>query len=251
MGKHKKRRSRSPERKKRSRSRDRHRKLRSQSPKHKRKSRSRTRSPRPKHRSPQHYCIVPSTSTLQSKQSKVFSLEDYKRELDQLFFSDRDVIIKGTPQYDEFWSFFQKYQAMKKRQGITNWTPPSSEPKNELGVPITYHRAFLLNFTLNLPHPDKLLSRLPPEDIDRQSSRPKLTRENLMEFHQIIQLYLEFLQREKITKLKKLRESQEKLPIAQYKNDIIKAVADNQVIIIAGQFPQKLCFEVSLMDICF
>lgn len=223
MGKDKKRRSRSPERRKRSRSRERRKRSRSKTPKHKRESRS---------KSPQY--VAQSTSKTQPKPVKEFSFEDYKKELDMLFFTDRDVIKKGTPQYDEFWVFFHKYQVMRKRQGITSWAPPCSEPKNELGIPTNYHRAFLLNFTLNLPHPDKLLSRLPLDDQDRKS-RQRLTRENLMEFHQIIQLYLEFLQREKMTKLKKLRESQEKLPIAQYKNDIIKAVAENQVVIIAGK----------------
>lgn len=222
MGKDKKRRSRSPERRKRSSSRERRKRSRSRTPKHKRKSRS----PPPKHHE-----AAPSSAT--PKVVKEFSFEDYKKELDQLFFSDRDIIKKGTPQYGEFWNFFQKYDTMKKRQGIS-WNPPQSEPKNELGIPMNYHRAFLLNFTLNLPHPDKLLSRLPIDDPDKRPIRPRLTRENLMEFHQIIQLYLEFLQREKMTKLKKLRESQEKLPIAQYKKDIIKAVAENQVVIIAG-----------------
>ena len=55
-----------------------------------------------------------------------------------------------------------------------------------------------------------------------------------MEFHQIILLYLEFLQREKMQKLKKLRESQDKLPISQFKDEIIKTVLSNQVVIIAG-----------------
>ena len=95
----------------------------------------------------------------------------------------------------------------------------------------------MLNFGLNLPPPDKLLSRIPPVDYsERKSARPRLTREQLMEFHQIILLYLEFLQREKMVKLKKLRESQDKLPIAQFKDEIIKTVFEKQVIIIAGMF---------------
>ena len=172
-----------------------------------------------------------------SKVNQEFSFEDYKKDLDVLFFTDRDVIKKSTPQYEEFWKFFNKYQIMRKRQGVTNWVPPKTNPTNELGIPTVYHRSFMLNFGLNLPPPDKLLSRIPPVDYsERKSARPRLTREQLMEFHQIILLYLEFLQREKMVKLKKLRESQDKLPIAQFKDEIIKTVFEKQVIIIAGMF---------------
>ena len=110
-----------------------------------------------------------------------FSFEDYKRDLDLLFFTDRDVIKKDTTQYNEFWKFFAKYQSMRRRQGITSWTAPRYQPSNDLEIPLTYHRTFLLNFGLNLPPPEKLLSRLPPHDPDTRSNRPRLTKENLME----------------------------------------------------------------------
>lgn len=203
-----------------------------------RRKRSRSRSPR-KHKESKRYDEKeprekkPTTS----KVNQEFSFEDYKKDLDVLFFTDRDVIKKSTPQYEEFWKFFNKYQIMRKRQGVTTWIPPKTNPTNELGIPTVYHRSFMLNFGLNLPPPDKLLSRIPPVDYsERKSARPRLTREQLMEFHQIILLYLEFLQREKMVKLKKLRESQDKLPIAQFKDEIIKTVFEKQVIIIAGMF---------------
>lgn len=217
MPKEKRRRSRSPSRSKRSRS---------SSPR-RRKDQSRSRDERSFR---QNVSDVP----------KEFSFEDYKKELDVLFFTDRDVIKKGTPQYEEFWKFFNKYQLMRTRQGSNVWIAPRSSPSNELGIPSVYHRSFLINFGLNLPPPDKLLDRIPASVSERKSSRSKLTRENLMEFHQIILLYLEFLQREKMVKLKKLRESQQKLPIAQFKAEIIKAVAEHQIIIIAGMESFKL-----------
>jgi hypothetical protein len=203
-----------------------------------RRKRSRSRSPR-KHKESKRYDEKEPREKKQttSKVNQEFSFEDYKKDLDVLFFTDRDVIKKSTPQYEEFWKFFNKYQIMRKRQGVTNWIPPKTNPTNELGIPTVYHRSFMLNFGLNLPPPDKLLSRIPPVDYsERKSARPRLTREQLMEFHQIILLYLEFLQREKMVKLKKLRESQDKLPIAQFKDEIIKTVFEKQVIIIAGMF---------------
>lgn len=200
--------------------------------------RSRSSSPR-RHKSSSNNQEKRSSSSkrTQSETPREFSFEDYKKELDILFFSDRDVIKKGTPQYEEFWKFHSKYQLMRARQGGNEWIAPRSTPSNQLGIPTNYHRSFLINFGLNLPPPDKLLDRLPASVTERKSSsRPKLKREHLMEFHQIILLYLEFLQREKMVKLKKLRESQEKLPIAQFKSEIIKAVSEHQIIIIAGNF---------------
>lgn len=201
-----------------------------------RRKRSRSRSPK-KHESKKYDDKEPREKKHAAKINQEFSFEDYKKDLDTLFFTDRDVIKKSTPQYEEFWKFFNKYQIMRKRQGVTHWIPPKSNPTNELGIPVVYHRSFMLNFGLNLPPPEKLLSRIPPvEYSERKSARPRLTREQLMEFHQIILLYLEFLQREKMVKLKKLRESQDKLPIAQFKDEIIKTVFEKQVIIIAGMF---------------
>ena len=57
-----------------------------------------------------------------------------------------------------------------------------------------------------------------------------------------------------MTKLKKLRKSQNKLPIAEYKQQILDSVEQNQVVIVAGdtgcgkstQVPQYL-LQVSLL----
>ena len=219
MPKHSKKRSRSPER--------RRRKSRSRSPeRRRRKSQSHSPQLKLKNEKSRSSRDGPSNHT----HRKEFSFEDYKEDLDCIFFTQRDFIKKGSAEYEDFWKFFGKYVAMQKKQGVS-WTPPKAELPNELGIPSSFHRFFMLNFSLSLPPPEKLLSRLPQRSTDDQ---PQLTRHNLMEFHQIILLYLEFLQREKIQKLKKLRESQEKLPIAQFREEIVAAVSTNQVVIIAG-----------------
>ena len=216
-----------------------------------RRKRSRSRSPRKYSKEYKHDERESRERKQVTKTSQEFSFEDYQKDLDTLFFTDRDVIKKGTPQYEEFWKFFSKYQMMRKRQGITTWVAPKTNPTNELGIPTVYHRSFLINFGLNLPPPDKLLSRLPPTNSERKSSRTRLNREQLMEFHQIILLYLEFLQREKMAKLKKLRESQEKLPIAQFKDEIIKTVSEQQIIIIAGMLSTITKLRNNLSIHCF
>jgi HrpA-like RNA helicase len=54
------------------------------------------------------------------------------------------------------------------------------------------------------------------------------------EFQQIISLFLDFLQKEKFAKLKKLRESQANLPIAEFRDEILEKIAQNRVVIVAG-----------------
>lgn len=211
-----------------------HSRKRSRSPKRQRKN---SRSPEHRSRDEKHKSRCEFSSNSRDHKSlsnhgrkKEFSFEDYKEDLDCLFFTHRNIIKKDSAEYEDFWKFYGKYVNMQKKQGVS-WIPPKAELPNELGIPKSFHRFFMLNFNLDLPPPEKLLSQLPQKGAD---DLPQLTRHNLMEFHQIILLYLEFLQREKLQKLKKLRESQEKLPIAQFQEEIVKAVSTNQVVIIAG-----------------
>ena len=54
------------------------------------------------------------------------------------------------------------------------------------------------------------------------------------QFQTILSTYINFLQKEKLAKLKKLREGQANLPIAEYKEQILEKLRDNQVLIVAG-----------------
>ncbi|XP_054718318.1 probable ATP-dependent RNA helicase DHX34 [Uloborus diversus] len=61
-----------------------------------------------------------------------------------------------------------------------------------------------------------------------------LTSHHLIEFAYIIELYLNCLKKQKEEKLRKLKESQENLPIFKYRNAILKAVESNSVVLVAG-----------------
>ena len=54
------------------------------------------------------------------------------------------------------------------------------------------------------------------------------------EFEYIIHCYLEFCQKERMSKLKKLRSSQANLPIAAKRSEIVDLVAKNKILLIAG-----------------
>ena len=56
----------------------------------------------------------------------------------------------------------------------------------------------------------------------------------MSQFQLILSTYINFLQKEKFAKLKKLREGQANLPIAEYKDQILEKLRDNQVLIVAG-----------------
>jgi HrpA-like RNA helicase len=77
-----------------------------------------------------------------------------------------------------------------------------------------------------------LFFRIPYQDDDYADEI--LTEEMVSEFQQIISLFLDFLQKEKFAKLKKLRESQANLPIAEFRDEILEKIAQNRVVIVAG-----------------
>ena len=54
------------------------------------------------------------------------------------------------------------------------------------------------------------------------------------EFRHILQTFLAFQQKEKLAKVRKLRESQRNLPIAEYREEILDRLEHNQVVIVAG-----------------
>jgi hypothetical protein len=79
---------------------------------------------------------------------------------------------------------------------------------------------------------DDAISRMPIRDYE--SSRPPIPRRELEEFAKILALFIDFTQKEKFKKLKKLRESQRNLPIAEYEQEIVEKVKQFPVVLVAG-----------------
>ena len=74
--------------------------------------------------------------------------------------------------------------------------------------------------------------RIPFQDDDYADEI--LSEDMVKEFQKILSLFLDFLQKEKFSKLRKLRESQANLPIAEFRDEILEKVAQNRVVIVAG-----------------
>ncbi|KAL7295806.1 hypothetical protein TKK_0010856 [Trichogramma kaykai] len=148
-----------------------------------------------------------------------FTYTMYKHDLNKIFSSY--PLIQDT---NEFWQFVKKYELIEKKKNVS----PNKTTKvglNSIGIPEEYNRTHCLNFTLNYKD-DELFINVP-------ESR-QLTTEKLKKFKEIIIIYMDFKQKEKFQKLKKLRNDQANLPVAQYKNQIVEAVKNERVVIIAG-----------------
>lgn len=148
-----------------------------------------------------------------SEEEKDFSFEKYKYELNLIFFRDEDIIKYGSEEYHDFWRFLRKYDDMQKKTGkkFCDSGPPLMN--EELGIPVEFDKRYLVSISLSASL-DELMSRIPPRDRDTGRWLPQ---RRVTEFRDVLMLYLDFKQKEKFKKFKKLRESQANLPVAQYR----------------------------------
>ncbi|KAK3098811.1 hypothetical protein FSP39_023323, partial [Pinctada imbricata] len=102
---------------------------------------------------------------------------------------------------------------------------------NTLGLPAHYDKRYKINVAFRIKNVDVFLKkgRLVDYDVEEE-----LTIERVKQFKYILLHYLDFLQKQKFNKLKKLRTDQENLPIFQFKQKIIDMIGENQVVVIAG-----------------
>ncbi|XP_011135591.1 probable ATP-dependent RNA helicase DHX34 [Harpegnathos saltator] len=166
--------------------------------------------------------------------NEAFCFSKYKHELSKIFTANPNLVYDVT----DFWKFVEKYESVRKQLNDNDESVADSV-LNSIGVPENYHKSYCLNFKLNLSN-GELFARVP--------ETKQLTKSRLLKFKDVVVLYLDFKQKEKFNKLKKLRDMQANLPVAQYKDKIIEMVKREKVVIIAGdtgcgkstQIPQYL-----------
>ncbi|XP_057341337.1 probable ATP-dependent RNA helicase DHX34 [Microplitis mediator] len=162
------------------------------------------------------YIKIPSDN-----EDDIFSFIKCKHELNKVFVAHNQLV----QDIEDFWSFVKKYEAIENKLGKNKSKDLVNTDLNSLGVPTHYHKSHCINIKVNIKF-DELFARVPQVK--------ELNNNRLLKFKDIILLYLNFKQKEKFTKLKKLRENQENLPVAKYKDEIINAVKEERVVIIAG-----------------
>ena len=164
-----------------------------------------------------------------------YDFSRHKSKLNKIFFRDEDLVKQNSKEYGEFWQFLSKYQTIERRKA------EKSEGKNKrsrrdvsdnLRVPNVAKPEHSLNFKLKPSKTKDLMNRIPFQD--RDYDRDYLSSSMVEQFRKILGIYINFLQKEKFSKLRKLRASQASLPIADYREEIISQIRDNQVVIVAG-----------------
>ncbi|XP_030753953.1 probable ATP-dependent RNA helicase DHX34 [Sitophilus oryzae] len=141
-------------------------------------------------------------------ESKFKSVEEYKRELTRFLEEHANI---SPP--EEFWIFYDKYQNAQKLR-TSNDT--------------------VQNKVLNIEFKEKniLFEKLPV--LDRHGEKFNISRSSFEQFLLIIKIFQDFQQKTKFSKLKKLRNAQNDLPIAQFKEEIIDKIRNHKVVLIAG-----------------
>ncbi|XP_045216497.2 probable ATP-dependent RNA helicase DHX34 [Mercenaria mercenaria] len=172
------------------------------------------------------------TSDRTSSSDREFNFLQFKYSLNKIFFRDQYFMKRGSKEYDDFWVFVEKYQNFQKRQREKTPKPcVSGSMETDLGIPAHYDKRYRINITLKNRDVEDFIKkgRLADAEIDKE-----ITVERVKEFKNILMHYLDFQQKQKLAKLKKVKTDQENLPIFQYKSDIVQLVRDNQVVIVAG-----------------
>lgn len=157
----------------------------------------------------------------------VFSFLDFKYELDKILLGHyyRDALVDNV---DDFWLFVKKYENLLKKSGQCILPSPKTFERLSTDIPSAYDKNHNVNLYLTTPF-DELYSRLPYTE-----KRQRLPLKKIKQFLNIHTYYMDFREKEKFNKLKKLRKSQKNLPVAAHKNEIIEALRFNQVLVLAG-----------------
>lgn len=201
------------------------------------------------HRSPNNRDLNASDHDAGTTNLVNFSFLDYKSELAKIVvgYSKRDKLVDDI---DDFWLFVQKYENLLRHSGQSILPEPIDKTNDEIPFSF-YNKAFFNSLHITVPF-DELYSR-----ISTYSQSTKLSELKVKQFMQIVEQYLDFRQKEKFAKLRKLLQTKAELPVAKYKAEIQAAVQNEQVVLIAGdtgcgkstQIPQYL-YEAGYQSIC-
>ncbi|CAH0399530.1 unnamed protein product [Chilo suppressalis] len=167
-------------------------------------------------------CLSPS-STQNIKSD--FSFLDYKRNLNKilLYSNESNTVVNNL---EDFWVFTAKYEAMLKKVGKPLVQDSRSKQEfNDIGVSVQFSKSECINFSTRIKYIDTSIDERGKQKLDK----------NLFEaFLNIVSTYVDFKNKEKFDKLKKLRQAQQDLPVAKYRTEIVSAVQDKRVVIVAG-----------------
>lgn len=142
---------------------------------------------------------------------KPFSFLDYKRILEKVFLNEELV-----EDVNDLWLFVKKFETVTMKKASDDKPLIPNLSSNPLELPETFDKMHLINLKMYYSD-DELASRLPTYDQEEEYEKRPLTKEDITKFRQLVLMYMDFKQKEKFNKLRKLRESQRNLPVYQFK----------------------------------
>ncbi|XP_062454268.1 probable ATP-dependent RNA helicase DHX34 isoform X2 [Rhea pennata] len=156
-----------------------------------------------------------------------------RRRLEELYFREQDYIRAGSEESRNFWAFFERLRRFQSRRNEHEREPAASRCPAEppaasrlLDLPRQYDARYRINLSVLSADVEGLVRGRRPD--------PGLPREQLSEFRMALLHYLDFTQKQSFAKLAKLHRERAALPIAQYRDRLLRAVAQNQVVVVAG-----------------
>lgn len=144
------------------------------------------------------------------KTKRPFTFLDYKRILEKVFFNE-DLV----EDINDVWLFVKKFESFTMKKSISDNSVVSNS-SNPIKLPEMFDKMHLINLKMNYSD-DELASRLPTYDQEETYEKRPLTKEDIAKFRQLVLMYMDFKQKEKFNKLRKLRETQQNLPVYQFK----------------------------------
>uniref|UniRef100_A0A452H9F0 Uncharacterized protein n=1 Tax=Gopherus agassizii TaxID=38772 RepID=A0A452H9F0_9SAUR len=166
-----------------------------------------------------------------------WSCPEMRRRLEELYFREQDYIRAGSEDSRQFWAFFerlQRFQTLKAEGELAPRAPPArADPSAALGLaglPQEYDPRYRINLSVLSGDVEGL--------AQGRSGGPRrgpgVPAERLSQFRAALLHYLDFAQKQSFAKLAKLQRERAALPIAQYRDRLLRAVAQNQVVVVAG-----------------
>jgi len=158
--------------------------------------------------------------------------EEHMKILDEVFFTDDDIIQRNTSGYREFLIFLERYERFKSRT-ISN-SPSTVPTDNHFMFPSKFNKRYKVNFALSHSLIKERYKTAIRHRSDKHDVKKKFPIEDVFAFKQILIYYYDFLQKQKLQKVLKIKRDQSNLPIKQYEEEIINTVRHHQKVIIAG-----------------
>uniref|UniRef100_A0A1I8M1Q8 Uncharacterized protein n=1 Tax=Musca domestica TaxID=7370 RepID=A0A1I8M1Q8_MUSDO len=163
-----------------------------------------------------------------------FSFCDHKSAFDHLLLSNdqRNSLIEDR---NDFWKFVNKYEAMLKNMGQPVLPQPLEDGDDLAAATSKTNKLHCIPIRLN----EEAKKNRHFSDHHRKYSSTgggggDVTALREKQLQEIILIYLDFKQKERFAKIKKLRKTQQNLPIFKYKDALKKSLDETNVLIIAG-----------------